>query len=261
MSKTALITGASSGIGYELSIICAQNNYNLILVARSKDKLEAHQKNLTKDYNINVDIIIKDLSLPESANELFKELKNANIDILINNAGIGDHGYFYTNDISKIVNMINLNILTLTTLTRLILPSMIKKNSGKIMNVSSIAGFQPGPLMAVYYASKAYVQSLSEALSSELSNTNITVTAFCPGPTNTGFAKSANLDNSKLFENLPIANVRTVCLYGYKKMQKGKTIAIPGILNKLTVFLTKLIPRKLNAKIVKKIQNFRSLEK
>lgn len=261
MKKTALVTGASSGIGYELVIILAQNCYDVILVARSKQKLEDFKITLIEKYNVDVTIIIKDLSRAEGANELFEEIKDKQIDVLINNAGIGDHGYFTSCNIDKLNHMMNLNILALTNLTRLILPSMIERNSGKIMNVSSIAGFQPGPLMAVYYASKAYVLSLSVALSSELSHTKVTVTVLCPGPTDTDFAKTANLDNSKLFQNLPVADVRTVSLYGYKKMQKGKTIAIPGLLNKLTVFMTKLTPRKLSANIVKKIQSFRTIEK
>lgn len=261
MKKTALVTGASSGIGYELAIILAQNSYNLILVARSTEKLEALKTDLTKKYNVDINIITKDLSKLISADELFEEIKDKQIDVLINNAGIGDHGYFSDCDIDKLNQMITLNITTLTNLTRLILPSMIEKSSGKIMNVSSIAGFQPGPLMSVYYATKAYVLSWSVALSVELANTNITVTAFCPGPTATGFAKTANLDNSKLFKNLPVADVRKVSLFGYKKMQKGKAIAIPGFLNKFTVFLTRLIPRKLNAIFVKKVQSFRTIEK
>jgi uncharacterized protein len=222
MNKTALITGASSGIGKELAIIHAKNNGDLVIVARKKDKLDELKSLLEKEYGITVKVIVKDLSKREAAKEIYDEIKADGIQVeyLINNAGFGGFGKFYERNMEEDLEMLDLNIITLTLLTRLFLPEMIKRNSGRIMNLASIAAFMPGPLQAVYFASKAYVLSLSHAIAAEIAGTKVTITTLCPGPTLTNFAKKANMENSKLFKN------GTTALYvasiGYKAMMKGK---------------------------------------
>ncbi|HEY8419408.1 MAG TPA: SDR family oxidoreductase [Clostridia bacterium] len=257
MKKTALITGASSGIGYELAHIFAKDGYNLVLVARSQDKLI----NLKQEIEAfsNVHIITKDLSKSEAAQEVFDEVKSAGlkIDVLVNNAGFGDFGQFAESNLSKISSMIELNIGALTKLTRLFLPEMIERKSGKILNVASLGSFQPGPLMAVYYASKAYVLSFSEAIARELKGSGVTVTALCPGPTRTNFQEAANLGMSGLFVNLQVAEAKKVAEFGYKKMKKGKVIAVPGFFNKIAVIGVKLLPRKFIRNMVYNIQKQR----
>ncbi|HEY8389734.1 MAG TPA: SDR family oxidoreductase [Clostridia bacterium] len=260
MNKTALITGASSGIGYELAKIFAMNGYDLVLVARSGDKLNELKNTLENQHNIKVYNIVKDLSAVESPNEIFGELENANIkiNVLVNNAGFGDFGEFYNADLNKLSNMIELNINALTKMTRLFLPDMIKNKSGKILNIASLGSFQPGPLMAVYYASKAYVLSFSEAISRELKNSGVTVTAVCPGPTKTNFTEAANLGMSGLFVNLQVASAQSVAMFAYKKMQKGKVIAVPGFFNKIATIGVKLLPKRVVRNMVYKIQKRRS---
>jgi uncharacterized protein len=257
MPFKALITGASSGIGYELAKILAQNQYNLILVSRNTEKLHEMKKSLEDTYSIKVQVLAKDLSMEGSSKEVYAEIKNQPIDVLINNAGFGDFGFFESSDVHKITAMMQLNMVALTELTHLFLPTMIQQKSGKIMNVASLAAFQPGPLMAVYYATKAYVLSFSEAISNELQKTGVTVTALCPGPTNTGFADVASLSNSKLFTSLPIASAEGVAKFGYKAMIKGTVVAIPGNLNKFSAFLTRFFPRKFVRNMARKIQEYR----
>jgi short-subunit dehydrogenase len=257
MKKTALITGASGGIGYEFAHIFANDGYNLVLIARSQEKLLNLKKEL--ESLADVYIIVKDLSKPDAAQEVFDEVQGEHlkIDVLVNNAGLGDFGQFAQSDISKISSMIELNIKALTKLTRLFLPDMIERKSGKILNVGSLGSFQPGPLMAVYYASKAYVLSFSEAISRELKGTGVTVTALCPGPTKTNFQEAANLGMSGIFVNLQVAEAKKVAEFGYKKMKKGKVIAVPGFFNKMAVFGVKLLPRKFIRNMVYNIQKQR----
>jgi short-subunit dehydrogenase len=222
MNNIALITGASSGIGKELAIIHAQNKGDLVLVARQQDKLEALKALLEKDYGIEVKIIAKDLTKREAAKEIFDEIMGEGIQVeyLINNAGFGGFGKFYERNMDEDMEMLDLNIIPLTQMTRLFLPEMIKRNSGRIMNLASIAAFMPGPLQAVYFATKAYVLSLSHAIATEIAGTKVTITALCPGPTTTNFAKYANMENSKLFKNG--ATAQYVAAKGYKAMMKGK---------------------------------------
>lgn len=259
MNKTALITGASSGIGFEFAYIFAKDGYNLVLVARSQDQLESLKQDLQSHFDIDVMIITKDLSKSNSAQEVFDQVEGAgiNIDVLVNNAGVGDFGHFAESDISKIDTMIELNINTLTKLTRLFLPKMLQQNSGKILNIGSLGSFQPGPLMAVYYASKAYVLSFSEAISRELKGTGVSVTALCPGPTKTNFSQAANLGMSGLFVNLQVADAKKVAEFGYKKMKKGKVIAVPGFFNKIATVGVRLLPRRIIRNFVYNIQKHR----
>ncbi|MBP7496650.1 MAG: SDR family oxidoreductase [Bacteroidales bacterium] len=251
MKNYTLITGASGGIGYELALLFARDNHNLILIARSKDKLENLKTSILKETKIDIIILAEDLSIPGVPEKIFKEIqaKTIVVDMLINNAGFGDYGYFKDCDINKQEKMINLNILALTKLTKLFLPALLERKTGKILNIASTAAFQPGPLMSVYFASKAYVLSFSSALAFELRDSGITVTTLCPGPTQTGFSSAAAVTSSKMF-NPSIPSAKEVALFGYKKMMKGKTLAIHGFKNRFQVFLLRFTPRNLIAAMV-----------
>ncbi|MCK4667418.1 SDR family oxidoreductase [Candidatus Dependentiae bacterium] len=257
MSETVLITGASGGIGLEFAKQFAEDEYNLVLVARSEDKLKDIKNNFEKEYNVKVDIIKKDLSLLQSAPELFNEVKDRSlkIDILINNAGFGVYGLFKDVKIEPALDMINLNITAVTYLTKLFLDEMIKNNKGKIMNVASTASFQPGPYMSVYYASKAFVLFFTEALDEELRGTGISVSAFCPGPTETGFQKNADMSGVKTFSfSMPVEKVVRI---GYKQFMRNKRIIIPGFINKLYIFGERFTPRWLVIRFLKSLQKKR----
>jgi hypothetical protein len=259
MNKTALITGATSGIGYELAYIHAKQGGNLVLVARSKDKLEQIKNDLENNYKIKVYIIEKDLSLKDSAQDVYNELvKNKiTIDYLINNAGFGDYGLFNESDWGKLERMINLNITALTQLTKLFLSSMMKRHDGKIMNVASTAAFQSGPTMAVYYATKAYVLSFSEAINNEVKNTGVTVTTLCPGATQSGFQEAASWHESRLIKGRKLPTSKEVADYGYNAMLKGKSIAIHGVLNYILANSVRFFPRSAVVKIARFIQDKR----
>ena len=259
MNKTALITGATSGIGYELAYIHAKQGGNVVLVARSKDKLEQIKKDLENKYKIDVYIIEKDLSIKDSAKDVFDELikNNITIDYLINNAGFGDYGFFNDSDWGKLERMINLNITALTQLTKLFLKDMIKRRDGKIMNVASTAAFQSGPTMAVYYATKAYVLSFSEAINNEVKNSGVTVTTLCPGATQSGFQEAASLQESRLVKGRKLPTSKEVAEYGYNAMLKGKSVAIHGIVNYLLANSVRFFPRSAVVKITRFIQDKR----
>src|ERR1035437_1278674 len=259
MNETALITGATSGIGYELAYIHAKHGGNLVLVARNKTKLEQIKKDLENNYNINAHIIEKDLSLKDSGKDVYDEIKNNNItvDYLINNAGFGDYGFFNDSDWGKLERMINLNITALTQLTKLFISDMIKRGNGKIMNFASTAAFQPGPTMAVYYATKAYVLSFSEAINNEVSNKGVTVTTLCPGPTKSGFQEAASLHESRLVKGRILATSKEVAEYGYNAMLKGKSVAIPGFVNYLIANSVRFFPRSAVVRVARFIQDKR----
>ena len=256
MSETALITGSSNGIGYELAKVHAEKGDNLVLVARNKSKLDELKKEIEVKHKISVYTIGKDLSLPGAAKEVYDELiqNNISIDYLINNAGFGDFGFFAESDWNKQEQMINLNITTLVHFTWLFLPDMIKRGSGKIMNVASTASFQPGPTMSVYFASKAFVLSFSEAVNNEVRDKGITITALCPGATHSGFQAAAAMEDSKLFEGNNFPSSREVAEYGYKAMMKGKAVAIHGLKNTLLANSVRFIPRSLAVIAARKIQ-------
>ena len=252
---TVLITGASYGIGADFARLFASGHHNLILVARSLDKLTTLKEELTKKYLINIDLIACDLSLSGAAHSLYNQLKKEQqINVLVNNAGIGDYGLFHELEVLKQQQMIELNITNLTLLTRLLLPEMVKLRSGKILNVASTAAFQPGPLMAVYYASKSYVLSFSVALANELKGTGVSLTVLCPGPTSTKFVENANLTGSKLFKRSEPANAKSVALCGIKAMNRGDVIAIEGTMNKVIVFLVRFFPLTWQAAMVRIVQ-------
>jgi uncharacterized protein len=255
--KTALITGASNGIGLELAKIHASKGDHLVLVARSKDKLEQLKVELENEYKIKVYTISKDLSLPQAALEVYKETTQQKIaiDYLINNAGFGDFGMFTDSEWVKQEQMISLNITTLTHLTKLYLNDMIANCGGKIMNVASTAAFQPGPTMAVYYATKAYVLHFSEAINNELSNKNITVTALCPGATESGFQSVAAMEESRLVKGRKLPTSKEVAEYGYKAMMRGKSVTIHGWVNFLMASSVRFTPRNLVVRITRMIQD------
>jgi hypothetical protein len=245
-SLTVLITGASGGIGYELAKLFARDHHNLVLVARSPDKLAQVAIEL-QAYGVTVKTITLDLAAPPAPQFLFDQLAREGIaiDILINNAGFGTYGEFAQVPESEIAGQIDLNITALTRLTRLFLPPMLQRRSGKIMNVASTAAFQPGPLMAVYYATKAFVLSFSEAVANELRGSGVTVTCFCPGATHTGFAKRAGSERSRLFKQLGAMSAEKVARDGYRALMEGRTLAISGVHNWIVAQSSRIAPRKL----------------
>jgi short-subunit dehydrogenase len=242
----ALITGASSGIGLELARLFAQDKINLILVSRDQQTLEGIAVELRKKYEIKVEVIAIDLSLLDAAKQVFEKVNQLRwqIDFLINNAGFGDFGSFIKADAEKEQSMIELNVVTLTQLCKLFIPGMVVRKEGKVLNVASVAAFVPGPFMAVYYATKAYVLSFSQAINSELHGTGVSVTVLCPGPTATNFAKTAHAESSKLFKK-KLPSAKKVAQFGYAAMMKGKTVVIYGFLNRLLIFSSRFVSSKI----------------
>lgn len=259
MNNIALITGASSGIGLELAKIHASEKGDLILVARSTNKLLELKKELEEKEGVQVLVLPKDLSIPDSAAEIYEEVteKNLHVEYLINNAGFGDYGLFHETEWDKEEMMINVNILSLTHLTKLFGQEMINRRSGRIMNLSSLAAFQPGPMMNVYYATKHYVQAFTEALYEEWKEYGVTVTALCPGPTTSGFQKAAAMGNSRMVKDRKLPSSKEVAEYGYKAMMTGKMIAVPGTVNSIFVKTSKFIPKKLMLKAIRKMKEKR----
>lgn len=250
---TALITGASSGIGMELAKIFALHSHDLVLVARSEEKLHLFADQLRDEYPVRITVHGVDLANMNAIHDLYKKLQTEHIqiDYLVNSAGSGTFGKFYATDWATEEQMIRLNVMGLTYLTKLLLKPMIRRNSGRILNVASTAAFQPGPMKAVYYATKAYVLSFSEAIAQELENTHVTVTALCPGPTETAFHQRANMKPRTVSGTLPDA--AEVANFGYKAMMAGKRVAIHGAANAMMAFLVRLLPRKAVSKITEKI--------
>jgi len=254
MAKTALITGAASGLGKELAILLAKDKYKLFLVDIDANRLKKVKTELQNTYNVQIETLVKDLGKSNVAQDIMETINNHPIDVLINNAGFGLFGSFVDTDWERENKMLNLHILTTTHLTKLVLEGMVKRRSGKILNMSSLAAFQPGPFMAIYYASKGYMLSFSEAIANELKGTGVTVTALCPGPTKTEFQKNVSADSSNNKITFNMASAKKVALYGYKAMQKGKPYAIPGRFNKFLAVIPRLVTRKAAASIVRKIQ-------
>ncbi|HOW30488.1 MAG TPA: SDR family oxidoreductase [Bacteroidales bacterium] len=246
------ITGASGGIGLELARLAAADRQNLILVARSGEKLEKLAEELRATNNVVVKTIVADLSDTNDLAQVISQIDHWQITVntLINNAGFADYGDFATADLDKNLRMITLNITALTHLTHHFLGKMIETGGGKVMNVASIASFIPGPGMAVYYATKAYVLSFSEALSREMKGTGITVTALCPGPTDTGFAEAAGLGKSLFHRVFPPYTAAEVAKAGYKAMMNGKTVVLPGFMNKLSSITPRFLPRSVARNLI-----------
>jgi len=259
LNKFAVITGASSGIGLELAHICAREGFSLLLTARRESQLQALQDEIKKKYGTTVDILPLDLSLPDSPQRVFAQAtdKGNQIDLLINNAGFGQFGLFKDTQWETEDQMIRLNISSLVHLSKLFLPQMITRGSGRIMNVSSTAAFQPGPLMSVYYATKAFVESFSEALAEECRGTGVTITSLCPGPTLSGFQEAAGIENIRLLKGRNIPSSRDVAEYGFDAMMRGKRVAIYGWMNRLMTFSVRLTPRTVITRVVKWMQDER----
>lgn len=256
MKKTALITGASSGLGKEFAKIHAKNGGNLVIVARSKDKLIELKEELEKKYNIHVSVFQKDLTDKDAAQEVYNFVKFSKIEVdyLINNAGFGGIGKFHEREWSKDLAMIQLNIIALTDLCRKFIPDFVQKNEGKILNVSSTASLMAGPMQAVYFATKAYVTSFSNAIAEELHDTNVTVTALMPGATETNFGETSGMDKTDLFKDA--ADATNVAEDGYKAMLNGDLEIISGVSlpQKIMMKAIPITPKKVLLSQIRKMQ-------
>ncbi|MCS5422887.1 MULTISPECIES: SDR family NAD(P)-dependent oxidoreductase [Psychrilyobacter] len=253
--KYTLITGGSSGIGLKLAHTFAQNNHNLILVARNRGALSLLKENLESLYKIDIKIIPLDISGETGAVSLYETVKKKQleVDILINNAGMGYHGEFIEKEIRSDLDLINLNIVTPTVLTKLFLRDMLKIGRGRVFNIASTAGFHSGPLMSVYYGTKSYLLNFSEGVAEEFRDSDIRVITLCPGPTKTAFEKMDGIEKG-LFKNFHIADPEDVAKYLYKNIDTKKDVLIHGSLNKFMIAFTKFIPRKINLNLIKRIQ-------
>jgi short-subunit dehydrogenase len=243
---TALVTGASSGIGLELARLLAAGGHDLVLVARSAERLEHIARELRDQSGGSVLSRPRDLSEPNAARALWRELtdEGVTVDVLVNNAGVGLHGVFSEQDVDAINRLVTLNVAALTTLARLALPDMLARRTGRILNVASLVAYQPGgPQEAVYYATKSFVLSFSKGLARELRGSGVTITALCPGPTKTSFETTAGATNTALYKWMPSMPAAAVARAGYRGMMRGSTVVIPGLLTKLLAFAGELPPR------------------
>lgn len=252
--ETVLITGASSGIGRELARCFAADQSHLILVARTTAALQSLAEELRREHGIQALVLTADLSRPESPARVFRELQQAGlaVDVLVNNAGFGAIGTFAEWPLPRQLEMIQVNVAALTELTGLFLPGMLERKRGGVLNVGSVAGFVPGPGMAVYFATKAYVLSFSEALAEELAGTGVTVTALCPGPTATEFGRVARGPKERQFKS-PKMTAAVVARCGYRAFRRGRVLCVPGLRNHLLIQLVRLTPRALQRKAVKAV--------
>ncbi len=255
----ALVTGASSGIGYELAKILAREGHDVALVARSVDQLQKIATDLMDDFGVRAIVVAADLSDPGTPDRIFDRLQEAEfrVDVLVNNAGFGTIGRFVRSDVGAQVDMVEVNISALTHLTRLYSEQMAERRQGRIMNVASTAAFQPGPFMAVYFATKAYVLSFSEALAEELRHSGVTVTALCPGPTVTGFQKRAGMERAPIGGRMVTGDAASVARVGYAGMMKGRRVVIPGLFNRVGTLLPRFFPRALAPRIVARMTEVR----
>lgn len=254
-NETVLITGASSGIGLELARLFAAGGSRVILVARSKDKLETLADELRRDHGMEAMVLPADLADPSSPSAIFDQLaaQGVTVDVLVNNAGFGALGAVARLSLERQLEMIQVNVTALTHLTRLFLPNMIARNRGGVLNVGSTAGFQPGPNMAVYYATKAFVLSFTEALAEELSATDVHATCLAPGPTATGFGDNSGMTHTAVFR-LGTMSARAVAELGYRGFRRGKTLVVTGLLNRFGTLLVRLFPRVVIRKVIKRLQ-------
>jgi hypothetical protein len=253
INETVLITGASSGIGLELAKCFAADGCRLVLVARNTEALQSLAAELQQTHKIETLVLTADLSLSETPARIFKELQGRGImvDVLVNNAGFGALGAFAELPLKRQLEMLQVNITALTELTGLFLSGMIQRRRGGILNVSSVAGFEPGPGMAIYHSTKAYVLSFTEALAEELIGTNVVVTALCPGPTATNFGDVSNFQKERRLKKIPKMSAEKVAQYGHHAFRKSRVLAVPGLSNHLLVLLVKILPRRYVRKIAK----------
>ena len=243
---TALVTGASTGIGFELARVLASNGHPLVVVARNYETLKAVATQLQSEYSVPVSVYAKDLSKPGAAGELWTELSKANVtvEVLVNNAGVGVYGEFQRESPEALQQMLVLNVLALTTLTRLALPGMLERERGRILNLASVVSYQPGgPRMAAYYATKAYVLSFSKGLARELKDSGLTVTALCAGPTMTAFEQRSGAGETVLYRYRLFPTAEQVAAAGYRGMMRGRRVVIPGLVTKILAFAGELPPR------------------
>src|SRR5438067_5542491 len=253
--ETALITGASSGIGLHLAKEFAKRKHPLVLVAPVASELQAIATELKAVGAISVKTIAKDLAQPEAPQEIFDELSRERIyvDVLVNNAGAAHRGKFWEIPITDDILILRLNIEAVLRLTKLFLPSMLEQRRGRILNVASVAGFEPGPLLAVYHASKAFVLSFSEALATELADTGVTASALCPGPTDTDFLEKSGTLGIRLFQKANVMAPQHVAKAGYQALMAGERVAVPGVANKIIAFSRRLLPEATLAKMTERI--------
>ena len=253
---TALVTGGSGGIGADLARELARHGHDLVLVARSRDALEAVAAELRTTHGVRAEVFVADLTDPRAPELLFAEVgrRGITVDVLVNNAGFGGLAPFVEQDPEVQRRMLAVNVEALTRLTRLFLPAMVQRGRGRVLNVASTAGFAPGPFMAVYYASKAYVISLSVALANELRPKGVTVTCLCPGATRTKFDQVAGSSGSRLFRGPGVMSSPDVARAGVKGLLRGQVMVVPGVLNKLIGSTTGLAPRRVIAAIAGKFQ-------
>ncbi len=251
----ALITGASAGIGLELARVFAENGFPLILVARREDQLRRLAEELKTAHGVDSRVLAGDLAPPEGPQQVFEAVlqQDLTVDVLVNNAGFGSYGPFHEVERERQLEMIRLNVLALADLTHRFVRHMVARRRGRILNVASTAAFQPGPLMAVYYATKAFVLSFSEALAEELQGTGVSVTALCPGPTRSEFQATAEMEDSRLAQNF-LMDARPVAEAAYEGTMTGRRIVIPGVLNKLSAQAHRFVPRRLMTKITRQVQ-------
>jgi hypothetical protein len=254
---TALVTGASSGIGAALARLLAASGFELVLVARREDRLVELRDDLAKRHGTRSTVLVSDLGQYTAPADLVARLDSLGIrvSVLVNNAGFGLYGPFAATSWDSELQMLQVNIVALTALTKLLLPGMLARRDGRILNVASTAAFQPGPLMAVYYASKAYVLSFSEALANEVKGTGVTVTALCPGPTASEFQGTARLEKSRLVRLVRLQTTEQVARAGYEGLMKGKAVVIPGLVNWLGAQSPRVLPRSWVRFIVRRAQD------
>lgn len=254
--QTALITGASSGIGRELSKLMAADGYDLVLVARSQAKLDELAAEMQTQHDVRCTTIPADLSRPDAPGAVVERLgtDGLEVDVLVNCAGYGLFGAFAETSWEAELQMIQVNITSLVELTKRLLPAMVARGRGRILNVASTAAFQPGPLMAVYYATKSFVLSFSEAIGNELEGTGVTVTALCPGPTRSGFQSMANMEASRLVRGKALPGADEVAAAGYRAMNRGKRVFIPGAKNRMLAWSVRLMPRNMVTATVRRTQ-------
>jgi uncharacterized protein len=256
----ALVTGASGGLGRAFAELLAADGHDLVVVARQEDKLRDLAGLLTSRHGTRTVIIAEDLSRPDAPGAVASRVaaEGLDIEVLVNNAGFGGLGPVASQPLAASVGMIQVNVTALTALTRLFLPAMLARHRGRIVNVSSTAAFQPGPLMAVYYATKAYVHSFSEALAAELEGTGVTVTAFAPGPTRTGFQEAAGMTSIRLVAGRALPDAFAVARIGYRGMMQGKRSVVPGLANRIGAQLHRFLPRRWLTAFVKRLQESRA---
>lgn len=258
MPSTVLVTGASSGIGREIAWLAAKDRHDVVLVGRRKERLELFAGELAARFGVAAEVVIEDLSDPGSPARVFAAAeKRGPVEVLVNAAGLGVHGFFWKTPVAQERETIFVNVFALTELTKLCVGGMVERRRGRILNLASTAAFQPGPLMAVYYATKAYVLSFTEAVAEELRGTGVTATALCPGPVLTGFQEKAGLAEVPLLRGPIVLDVAKVARAGWRGAMRGKRVVVPGIANRVLAAGARFSPRRLSTKIARRLQENR----